>query len=48
MKKQIAFFLLLFVIIISCNNDKNICHLTGKLENAPDTVTLFLVDGFSF
>ncbi len=44
MKKKIAVFILFFAIALSCKNDKNTCHLKGKLENTPDTTTLFLVD----
>jgi len=44
MKRKIAVFILFFAIILSCKNDKNTCHLKGKLENTPDSTTLFLVD----
>lgn len=43
MKSQLT-FLLFLILVISCSNDKKICHLTGRLENAPDTTTLFLAD----
>ncbi len=42
MKNQITLFFLFIFLIISCKKYENICHLTGKLENAPDTTTLFL------
>jgi peroxiredoxin len=44
MKNQFAVFILFIVFVLSCKNDKNTCHLKGKLENAPETTTLFLVD----
>jgi len=44
MKNQIAVYFLFLAIIVSCKNDNNTCHLKGKLENTPDTTTLFLVD----
>jgi len=43
MKPQLL-FLILLLLFASCRNDENICHLTGILENAPDTTTLFLAD----
>ncbi len=43
MKSQLT-FLLFLILVISCSNDEKICHLTGHLENAPDTTTLFLAD----
>jgi peroxiredoxin len=43
MRVQLTFLLFLF-IVVSCRNDKKICHLTGFLENAPDTTTLFLAN----
>ncbi len=43
MKTQLT-ILLFLLLVISCSNDEKICHLTGHLENAPDTTTLFLAD----
>lgn len=43
MKAQLTSLLFLF-LVVSCRNDEKICHLTGFLENAPDTTTLFLAD----
>ncbi|MFV0269937.1 MAG: redoxin domain-containing protein [Draconibacterium sp.] len=43
MKTQLSLFLLLF-LLVSCNNDQKTCHLTGVLEDAPDTATLYLAD----
>ncbi|MBN2638274.1 MAG: DUF4369 domain-containing protein [Bacteroidales bacterium] len=43
MKAQLT-LLILFFLIVSCRNDEKICHLTGFIENAPDTTTLFLAD----
>lgn len=43
MKAQLTNLLILF-LIVSCSNDKKICHLNGKIENAPDATTIFLVD----
>lgn len=42
--KFLNIFVLLLLLTTSCNKDKNICHLTGKLENAPETTTLYLAD----
>ncbi len=43
MKTRLTFLLFLF-LVVSCRNDEKICHLTGHLENAPDSTTLYLVD----
>lgn len=37
-------FLILFFSLASCKDEVRICHLSGTLENAPDTTTLFLAD----
>lgn len=43
MKALLVWVILLF-ILASCRNEPRTCHLTGKLENAPGTATLFLAD----
>ena len=37
-------FLILFFFLASCKDKVRVCHLSGTLENAPDTTTLFLAD----
>jgi peroxiredoxin len=44
MTRPFNFLLFLCISTASFSYDKNVCHLTGKLENAPATTTLFLVD----
>lgn len=43
MKAQLTFLLFLF-LAVSCRNEQKTCHLTGTLENTPDTTILFLAD----